>query len=172
MTHRAPMPGSPAPALDVPALGGTVGLGGGGKLSLVFFYRGVHCPICKTQMEELAGRRGELAEMGIETVAVSMDSEERARRQREEWDLGDMPIGYGLSEASAREWGLYISTKAKDAEPDIFAEPGIVAVNPDGSLYALWLQTVPFARPTLDGLKKGLSFVLDNDYPVRGTRAA
>ncbi|MCP3056113.1 redoxin domain-containing protein [Aurantimonas marianensis] len=175
MRHTTPVPGDKAPNLTVDVLGGAaLELAGTTpeKMSLVFFYRGVHCPICKTQLEELNDKRAGFEAMGISVHAVSMDSRERAERQRQEWKIDDLPIGYGLSEESAREWGLFISGQEKDSEPARFAEPGIAMIYPDGTIYALHFQSVPFARPTLDGLKKGLSFILENDYPIRGKVAA
>lgn len=175
MRHSAPTPGDKAPNLNVGVLDGSSFDLSQERLenfTLVLFYRGVHCPICKTQMEELAGKRDEFGKAGITVHAVSMDSRERAERQKNEWAIGGLPIGYGLSEESAREWGLYISGKEKDAEPERFAEPGAAVIYPDGRIYALYLQSVPFARPTLDGLLKGLNFVIENNYPVRGKAAA
>lgn len=168
MPHTTLLPGEAAPVLSVPAIGGGEVTLAPGKVTAVFFYRGVHCPLCKIQTEELAQRRGELAEIGVDTIAVSMDGEERAARQREDWNFGELPVGYGLTEKSARDWGLYISGKTKETEPERFCEPGIFLLKADGTVYALWYQTVPFARPTFDALKKGISFVLENDYPVRG----
>ena len=89
---------------------------------------------------------------------------------RTEWDLGGLTTGYALAESTAREWGLYISSKrAGSTEPDLFAEPGMTLIRPDGTVYAHWQQSVPFARPKLADLLGSLSFVLDNDYPARGT---
>jgi len=175
MNHTTPLPGDHAPALKVSTLAGpTLDLGvvTPKSFSVVFFYRGVHCPICKSQMEELAVKLPDFDALGIEVHAVSMDSAEQAKRQSDEWKIADLPVGYGLSEESARAWGLFISTKAKDPEPDLFAEPGIAVVYPDGRIYALYLQNVLFARPRLDDLLGGLKFVLANDYPVRGSLPA
>ena len=175
MPHTTPMPGDKAPALKVATSdGGQLDLANDNpeNFSLVFFYRGVHCPICKKQIGELAKRREEFRAKGFNVHAVSMDDETRVQRQQAEWDLAGMPVGYGLSEESAREWGLYISSKAQDSEPARFAEPGLVAVRPDGTIYAMWLQTVPFTRPSLDDLLGGLSFVVDKGYPTRGELAA
>ncbi len=49
-----------------------------------------------------------------------------------------------------------------------FSEPGMALVRPDGTLYMIRSQNVPFARPSFDALLKGLDFVLDKNYPVRG----
>lgn len=172
MTHTTPMPGAAAPAIDAKAAdGGPFALPAAtaGGLSVIFFYRGAHCPVCKAQIQELASREDELRRAGLMVAAISMDDDERFARQAAEWDLGQLTIGHGLTEASARAWGLYLSDKAKDAEPARFAEPGIAVLKADGSIYALFLQNTPFARPTVDDLIKGLGFVMKNDYPVRGT---
>ncbi len=175
MSQHQSLPGSPAPALSLPAIGrGKIDLAAEhpDQFTIVFFYRGVHCPICKAQTEELAARVGEFEKRGIKVLAASMDSEERAGRQAEGWKIAGLKVGYALSEADARAWGLFISQKEKDSEPDRFAEPGIAIVYPDGMIYALFHQSVPFARPRLDDLLKGLDFVVEKSYPARGTLAA
>lgn len=175
MPHHHALPGSKAPELRLPGPDGrAVDLSAERpeRFTIVFFYRGVHCPICKTQMEELNRRLEEFTDRGISVIAVSMDSEDRAKRQAEEWEIGKLAVGYNLSEADARGWGLFISQKEKDGEPDRFAEPGIAVIYPDGRIYALYHQSVPFARPRLDDLLKGFDFIIAKQYPPRGTLAA
>ncbi|EAU43284.1 hypothetical protein FP2506_10581 [Fulvimarina pelagi HTCC2506] len=175
MTHETPLPGQKAPTLRVNTLGGSsidLSQDNPENFSIVFFYRGLHCPICRKELEELNGKLNKFEDLGVIVHTVSMDGEERAKRQKDEWAIGNLDIGFGLSEASAREWGLFISEKAKDPEPEKFSEPGIAAIKPDGTLYSLHLQNVPFARPTIDGLLQGLQFIIENDYPVRGKLAA
>ena len=174
MPHTTPTPGEIAPDLTVECLGGPaldLSETKPRRLSIVFFYRGVHCPLCRRQLEELVAKRADFDALGFDTHAVSMDSRERAERQKAEWALGDLPIGYGMSEASARAWGLFISPKVKEAEPPVFAEPGIAVLYPDKRIFALFLQSVPFGRPELDTLKDRLEFCLANDYPIRGSLA-
>lgn len=98
-----------------------------------------------------------------------MDDEERYDQQKQDWTFGDLPVGHDLTEASAREWGLYMSAKSKDAEPDLFAEPIIALVLPDGRLFAYYLQNVPFVLARLDDMLNGLTFILSRDYSIRGT---
>ncbi|MDN5568478.1 MAG: AhpC/TSA family protein, partial [Paracoccus sp. (in: a-proteobacteria)] len=98
----------------------------------------------------------------------SMAATDRFDRPQQEWALGDLHIGHALTEASARAWGLFMSAREKDAEPEMFSEPGIAVLYPDGRIYSIYLQNVPFARPTLDDLLSGLNFILENDYPIRG----
>lgn len=175
MTHHIALPGSRAPELRTRSLDASpidVASECPGRFTVIFFYRGVHCPICKTQLEELGRRLGEFSERGLSVLAVSMDSEDRAKRQAVEWTTGDLQVGYALPEAGARAWGLFISRREKDSEPERFAEPGIAIVQPDGIVYALFHQSVPFARPRLDDLLKGIDFIVENKYPARGTVAA
>ncbi|GMN01460.1 peroxiredoxin-like family protein [Erythrobacter sp. MTPC3] len=140
------------------------------NFTLVVFYRGKHCPICKKYLEELGSKLGEFTKRGINTVAVSMDSKERAMVTDGEWNTGDVPLAYDMSEETAREWGLYISQKRPDSdEPEMFSEPGLFVIRPDGELYFASVQNAPFTRPPLDQLLQGLDFVMDKDYPTRGT---
>lgn len=171
------MPMSLIPGQKVPPL--KVGLQDGSSydlatespenFSVIFVYRGYHCPICKTQLEDLAGRLDDFAKAGISVVAISMDSNERLQKTVEEWDTGDLRLGYNLTPDSATQWGLFLSESISDAEPPQFAEPAIFVVKPDRTLYSQYLQNVPFARPRSDDLLSGLEFILEKNYPVRGT---
>ena len=119
------------------------------SFTLVLFYRGLHCPICKKQLKEFTSKLSDFEERGVHLVAVSMDTEKRAKLSAEKWETGNLPIGYELTEEKAREWGLYISHAIKDGEPDVFSEPGLFLIKPDGTLYSSIIQTMPFARPDL-----------------------
>lgn len=82
-------------------------------------------------------------------------------------------MGYGLPLATARAWGLYLSTsRGKTSigieEPALFSEPGVFLVRPDRTLYWLSVQSMPFARPNFDELVQALDFVIKNAYPARG----
>lgn len=164
----------PAPALSVPLLsGGTFDLSAETPKSftLVIFYRGLHCPLCRKQLEtDVIPNLGNLTDKGVTVVAISMDEEDRARKQEAEWAFGDLRVGYAMPEAMARDWGLYISA-ARDGstEPAIFSEPGMTLVQPDGTVFAHWQQSVPFSRPRIEDLLPGLGFVIENGYPARGT---
>ena len=143
------------------------------NFTLVVFYRGLHCPICRPYLRDLDRKVTELAERGVEAVAISGDVEERARRAREEWGLRKVQLGYGLEMDTAREWGLFISssrglTSVGIEEPALFAEPGVFLVRPDALLYGSMVQTMPFARPHFDEIVQALDFILAKDYPARG----
>ena len=168
----APLPRQPAPALDLPLVsGGRFDLAAAtpDQFTLVVAYRGVHCPQCKKQLSELDSRLGGLRDVGVdEVVAVSGNDQQRAERAFREWELTDLPVAYGMEEATMRAWGLYVSKGLTDSEPALFGEPGLFLVGPDGSLYSAHVQSTPFARPRLDELLKALEFVREKDYPARG----
>ncbi|MEM0944481.1 MAG: peroxiredoxin-like family protein [Pseudomonadota bacterium] len=167
-----PLPLTQAPALSVPLLSGgtwTLAERQPETFSIVVFYRGKHCPICKTYMKEIDALIDQASAQGIDVVSVSMDGEERARATLDEIGTEKLAIGYGLSEASAREWGLYISSaRPGTQEPDVFAEPGLFVIKPDGTIFFAQTQSAPFTRPDFSKLLGGLKFVVENNYPARG----
>ncbi len=136
--------------------------------TLIVFYRGLHCPVCKKYLEDLKTKLHDFEERGVNVIAVSMDTEERAKKTGDEWDIEALPIGYDLKEEDAREWGLYISNAIKDEEPDVFSEPGLFLIKTDSTLYCSAVQTMPFARPDFTALLKALDFIQKEDYPARG----
>jgi peroxiredoxin len=165
------MPNKPVPALDVALVGG-----GRFKLSaqrpetfsLIVFYRGYHCPICKSYLSSLRDQLDAFARLGVLAVAVSTDDAERAEKAKAEWALGALPVGYGLSIEDGRAFGLYISRAIGPHEPALFIEPGLFLVRPDGTLYAAAVQTMPFARPSFAEIASAVDFVTKRNYPARG----
>lgn len=167
------IPGKPVPDLDLPlTIDARFELSkqSPDAFTMLVFYRGKHCPICKKYLEELGSKLSKFTEKGINVFAVSMDSPERAAVAHEEWATADLPLAHSMSEDKAREWGLYISEKREGSEePETFSEPGLFLVKPDGTLHFAVVQNAPFTRPDLDDLLSGLTFTLENDYPTRGT---
>lgn len=143
------------------------------SFTMIVAYRGLHCPICRPYISGLDRMVEDFAKRGVEVIAISTDTQERAKQTKDEWKLKNLPIGYGLSIPTAREWGLYISTsRGKTStgvvEPDQFNEPGLFIVKPDQTLYASSIATMPFARPHFDEILKSIDFIVDKDYPARG----
>ncbi|MDJ0459860.1 peroxiredoxin-like family protein [Arthrobacter sp. NQ7] len=169
------IPTQTAPALDLPLVGGgttddlKLGTGDGGRFSLVVFYRGLHCPICRKQLAEINKRIEDLKAAGIgQVAAVSMETLERSSRVVDQWHLADLPVAYGLGEEAARSWGLNLSHAIKDGEPDLFNEPGIFILDEDGTLFWSSTATMPFGRPSLDDVIAGVRYAQEHDYPARG----
>jgi peroxiredoxin len=170
------IPRQPVPALSVP-------LAGGGRFDLdtekperftfVVFYRGLHCPICRTQLGDLESKLPEFAKRGVTVAAVSSDTRDRAERSKLEWKLPNLRLGYGIDLVTARAWGLYVSTSrgttsAGVEEPAQFSEPGLFLVRPNRTLYFASVQTMPFAKPHFADVLTALDFVIAKNYPARG----
>jgi alkyl hydroperoxide reductase subunit AhpC len=119
-------------------------------------------------LTELTQMQNNFAERGTNVVAVSMDTLKRAGQSVEDWELGDLPVGHSLTEEQARAWDLYLSESIKDAEPDLFSEPGLFLIEPDGTLFYVGINSMPFGRPHLPAMLKAIDFVLEEDYPARG----
>ena len=136
---------------------------------MVFVYRGKHCPICKKTMQAWDKRMDELEKRGLSVLFLSADDEETAEASVKEWEIENLKVGWGLKLEEARKWGLFVSSAIKDGEPDYFTEPGLFLIDPEFALYASFVQTVPFARPSLDDLLGSVDFILDENYPARGT---
>ena len=143
------------------------------KGTVICFYRGLHCPICATYLTELEKTFGDFAERGVGVVAVSSDTEERAKAMADKIKANNLRVAYGMDMAKAREWGLYISastgkTSIDIEEPALFSEPGLFMVRPDQSLYYGSVQTMPFVRPHFSELVGALDFAIPKNYPARG----
>jgi len=143
------------------------------SFSMVVFYRGLHCPVCRRYTGELNGMIGEFERRGVSTVIPSTDPKERAEQAKSQWGLPNLTVGYGVSIEKAREWGLYVSsgrgaTSTGVEEPGLFAEPGLFLVRPDGTLYWASVSTMPFARPHFGEIGQAIDFVLSKNYPARG----
>jgi peroxiredoxin len=143
------------------------------RLTLVCFYRGLHCPICASYLKELEKQVPALRERGVETIAISSDTADRARQMADKIGAVQLQMGYGLPLEVARDWGLFISasrgkTSIGIEEPPLFSEPGLFLVRPDQTLYWLSVQSMPFVRPNFAEVVQALDFVIRNDYPARG----
>ncbi len=135
---------------------------------MVVFYRGLHCPMCKTYLQTLEAELSGYAELGTEVIAVSGDTKERAMQTAKEWQLEQLEVGYGLPIEAMRKWGLYISSAVKEGEPNRFGEPALFLIKPDLTIYYAAYNSMPFGRPDLRKMKESIRFVLDNEYPPRG----
>lgn len=162
--------GTDMPKASLPkAGGGEVSLGGGEGWKMVVVYRGKHCPICKTYLTTLNGMLDQFNDAKTEVVAISADTREKAEGEAKEngWTF---PIGYDLSPDQMRTMGLYISEPRSPQETDRpFAEPGLFVINPQGKVQVVDISNAPFSRPDLAGVLKGIKFVQEKQYPIRGT---
>ena len=177
MTDLTPLfPRQPVPPLEVRLLGGGSWRLAGQRpanFTMIVFYRGWHCPICWRYLADLDRRLDKFAERGVGVIAISSDTEDRARASKADWQLERLELGYGLDLDVGRRWGLYISTGvgvngAGLHEPELFTEPALYLVRADGTLYWGSVQTMPFARPSFAEVVQALDVVLGQNYPARG----
>ena len=181
-TDLAPlMPRLPVPDLRVP-------LAGGGQydlaaerpklFSMIVFYRGLHCQQCQTYLGEYEKLLPEFERRGISGVAISCDDRDRGETAKAEWGLEDMRVGYGLSLAVARRWGLFLTEgrpRPKGlSEPPYCCEPALYLVAPDKTLWFSAVQNMAFARPRFADVIDGFEFLFARGYftekecPARG----
>lgn len=139
-----------------------------GSFTMVVFYRGLHCPVCRAQLSELNRRLDELTSRGVTVVAISGDTQERAQRTAVEWHLDRLTVGYGLSEKTARAFGLFLSRAIKDDEPARFSEPGLFLIRPEGTVYYEAISSMPMGRPRLDDIISVVDYAAKANYPARG----
>ena len=170
------IPRQKTPDLQLPMLGGGIfdlGTEDNQRGTLVVVYRGLHCPICVKYLKELETKVDAFGERGVGVIAVSSDTEDRARQMAEQVGADKLRFAYDLGLQKARDWGLHISTgngvtSAGVEEPALFAEPGLFLVTPQQTLYFGSVQTMPFTRPPLAELLGALDFVIAKNYPARG----
>lgn len=171
-----PKPGIRTPEFEVKTLDGETWRLSNQKpknFTMIVAYRGLHCPICKTYVRDLDRIAVEFKERGVESIIVSTDTKERAEQTKADWELKNLNVGYGLSIDKAREWGLYISsgrgkTSLGIEEPDQFSEPGLFLIQPDCTLYAASVASMPFARPHFKDVLSAVEFIVQKNYPARG----
>ena len=138
------------------------------EMNILIFYRGFHCPVCKEYLVSIQNQLDDYSDANASVIVVSMDSEDKAKKTQLDWGLDKLNIGYNLSLEDAKNWGLFISKSIKEAESDIFCEPGLFIIKKDGSIYMVNISNMPWARPDLSTFPAKLKFAQDNKYPVRG----
>lgn len=169
-------PTQPAPELEVDTVGGgrwSLTAQKPEHFSMIVFYRGLHCPICRKYTAELNNMVEEFNKRGVSILVASTDPKARAEDAKSKWGLSNLTVGYGVPIEAARQWGLYISaghgpTSAGIEEPALFAEPGLFLVKPDGTLYWGSTSTMPFARPHFSEILQAIDFAIAKNYPARG----
>ena len=165
------IPGKKAPSLNIETISGnTWSLDKHLNKSkcMIVFYRGLHCPVCSVFLKQIESQLLEYKKSNTEVIAVSMDNKEKALKVKSDWSIKNLNIAYGLSEENARNWGLYISKSIKEAESDLFCEPGLFIIKEDGTVYLANTSNMPWARPDLTDFPAKLIFAEENNYPVRG----
>ena len=171
MTNAKPLVGAPVSEMSFPIAGreGSVTVGHAkDRWTMLFVYRGRHCPRCKRFLNKLNAVLPSWTEV-LDVVVVSADTQEKAVLDKAEFGW-DFDLCYGLTVEQMRSLGLYVTEPLSEAETTgLFAEPGAFAIRPDGTLMLVDISNGPAARPDLEELLDGMKFNIDNNRPVRGT---
>ena len=172
MIHQSLAAGSDMPEITVSKVGGgEIQFGSARGWQLLVIYRGKHCPICRTYLKTLNALLDQFAEIGVEVAAISADTAEKAESEANEegWLF---PVGHNLTLDQMRALGLYVSEPRSAQETDRpFPEPGLLVINSEGKVQIIDISNAPFARPDLNGILKGMKFIQEKRYPIRGTLA-
>lgn len=168
------IPGDTMPAIDARLVGGgrwALAREKSEKLSLLAFYRGIFCPICRVWLGDLDRLAPEFENRGVSVIALSCDRKDGAEKAVKDWDLKNLRVGYKLAPDDARQAGLYISEgrginpSTGQKEPMLFAEPALLLVRPEGELYAAWIQSTPYARVHLAEILTAVDNFIAKDLP-------
>jgi len=164
-------PRQPVPPLSVDLVGGgrfVLGQHPPKAFTLIIFYRGLHCERCKGYLGEIESMLPELEKRGVDVIAVSCDSRERAEQSMRDWKLSKLKVGYDFAIDSARAWGLFISKAVRDDETPIFAEPGTYLVDRDGRLYFAVINSLTRLRPYPKDILEAIDRIIETGAPARG----
>ena len=171
MVKARPNVGARVSNMSFPAVSGGAAIEIGqpkDRWTMLFVYRGRHCPRCKRFLNKLNNALADWLVV-MDVVVVSADTLEKAQADLEEFGW-KFDLCYGLSEQQMRSLGLYVSEPISETETDSkFSEPGAFGIRPDGTLMLVDISNGPAARPDLEELLDGMKFNIQNNRPVRGT---
>ena len=110
MNNAKPAVGQSVGELDFPGVDGQGSIAVGqskDRWTMLFVYRGQHCPRCKRFLNKLNTALSAWVDV-MDVVVVSADTQEKAQADKEEhgWNFD---LCYGLTEAQMRSLGLYVS---------------------------------------------------------------
>lgn len=168
------IPNDTMPALEAELVGGgtwRLASEHARTLELLVFYHGRHCPDCGPWLGELHRLLPDFERRGVTVIALSCDPRERAERAVHDWRVPDLRIGYDVDHEDARKAGLYLSEGRGPnpgtgmTETRVYTEPAVLAVKPDGTLYAAWVQSSPRARPHLPEIYAALESAISAGLP-------
>ena len=112
-------PGQPAPALEVDTVGGgrwSLAAQKPEQFTMIVFYRGLHCPICRKYTAELNGMVEEFGKRGVSIIVVSTDPKARAEEAKSKWGLTNLTVGCAYR-SRRHASGACISRPATDRPP-------------------------------------------------------
>jgi peroxiredoxin len=148
--------GQKFPSLEVPAVGGgSIRLPDAlaGSFGVVLVYRGDWCPYCNAQLAAFERAGARFAEMGIKTVAFSVDSETAAKNTIAKHNI-HFPVGHSADlDAVAAALGCYTND-----DPRCLQTTGFV-LSPDGQVLNAVYSSSAIGRLVPDDVAGLVSYV-------------
>lgn len=164
-------PRQPVPKIALPLVGGgtiTLGAPRAEKMTLVVFYRGLHCRRCNPYLNKVQALLPEFKKIGVHVVAVSADEESRARQSAREWGIDALDVAYGLPIDVARQYGLFITRGVREDEPELCIEPATFFLAPDGTLIACVINSLTRLRPDPKDVLETAAHMLESGGEAKG----
>lgn len=138
------------------------------QFTLLVFFRHSNCSICQNYLKDLDRLVGHFAELGVNILAMSVDSAVATSEMAEKLSLKKLKIGGELSLDTAEQWGLFVSAKRKEGAPDQFFEPALFLIDSSGLTYYTSIQSMPFGRTVASEILQWIPKIIANDIPARG----
>ncbi len=164
-------PGQLLPRVKLPLVRGgrfTLGEKISQKMLLIVFYRGLHCRRCGPYLKAVQDLLPDFAQNGIKVVAVSADSEQRARQSADRWGIDTLDVAYELPIETARELGLFVTRGVREHEPGLCIEPATFFVGQDGRLVASVTNSLTQLHPPPKEILDTSVHMLGSDSPPKG----
>lgn len=140
------------------------------RFTLLTIYRGMWCPHCKKQLQELDALVDDFRERSVSIVAASADTETRARQMAADLGIVQLNMGYDVPLEPMREMGAFISSRVKDIEMPLFCEPASFLIDQNAKLFAAWVASCAFARTSPADVLDYVDFLAGHsDRPPRGS---
>jgi peroxiredoxin len=168
------LPGLVTPPLEGQGADGhrwTLGQSAHYRFTLLIFYRGAFCSICRNYLQDYDRHADAFAARGVDLVFISADNAQQADAAITGWQLEKLRVCHGLSVGQMEQWGAFMS--AGDSalkQPAVFSEPALFLIRADGILAYQALNSAPFARPHSQDIIGMLDFMEEKKeaYPQRG----
>jgi peroxiredoxin len=135
-------------------------------MTLLHFYRGRFCSVCREHLTDIAQHRQDFAARDITLMCVSADKPEDAVQSAAESGLSVESMAGGLRSPDMGAWGLFISEGGGN-RPLIYCEPATFLIR-HGHVYWASVQSLPWGSPRSADLLMGIDFMASRDFALRG----
>ncbi|TLS38784.1 peroxiredoxin family protein [Pseudalkalibacillus caeni] len=135
---------------------------------LIVFFRGSWCPVCNAQLKELQENLGTFEELDTHVLTISSDGIDHLRGMKQEHNL-EFPVLSDPDLVAIDSFGVFYQREEKALYDDhgSHGEPAVFILDEAGTVMAEFIQTSPFGRPDIDGLRKTIKYIRKNKVSVR-----